>query len=70
MLDTAKVRELRQARRLTQGQAARLAGFGAGKSRWNEIEMGRAAMQRGVSITTLSKVARTLGVKPRDLLKQ
>ena len=69
MLDTAKVRQWREARGLTQAQAAKLAGFGCGKRRWKEIETGQPPTKRGVSITTLSKVAKALGVRPRDILK-
>jgi transcriptional regulator with XRE-family HTH domain len=70
MLDTAKVKQWREARGLTQGQAARMAGFGGGKRRWKEIETGQPPTRRGMSITTVSKVAKALGVQPRDILKK
>jgi transcriptional regulator with XRE-family HTH domain len=69
MLDTAKVRQWREARGLNQAQAARRAGFGGGKRRWKKIETGQPPTKRGVSITTVSKVAKALAVRPREILK-
>ena len=70
MLDTAKVKQWREAKGLTQGRAARLAGFGGGKRRWKEIETGQPPTKRGVSLTTVSKVAKALGVRPTDIIKK
>jgi transcriptional regulator with XRE-family HTH domain len=65
MLDTDKMRALREKRGLTQDAAATRAGF---KSRqaWNNIESGRHAT---VTLQTLDRIAEALGVKAKDLLK-
>ena len=65
MLDVAKIKSLREKRGLTQEQAAEKSGFGT-RQRWNDVESGRKS---NVSIDTLDKIAATLGVKAKDLLK-
>lgn len=64
-LDTDKIRQLRQAKEWTQEQAAQRAGL-RGPARWNDIESGRRI---NVTIDTLERIAKALGVKARDLLK-
>ena len=70
MLDTAKLKALREKRGLTQEQAALAAGLSeterSARQRWNAIESGR---RPSINLTTLDKIARALGVKARDLLK-
>ena len=65
MIDTQKIRALREGLDLTQEQAAGRAGLG-GRQRWNDIESGRKS---GVTVETLEKIAKALGVKAKDLLK-
>ena len=64
VVDTAKIKRLRESAGMTQEDAAAKAGF---KSRqaWNNIESGRQ-MPR---IPTLTGIAKALGVKASDLLK-
>ena len=63
-LDNAKIRALREERGLSQEEAAKLAGLG-GRQQWNDVESGR---RPNVTLDTLNKVAKALGVKARDLL--
>lgn len=65
LLDTAKVKAAREGRGLSQAEAATLAGL-SGRSRWSEIESGRLS---NVTLETLEKIAKALGVKAKDLLK-
>jgi transcriptional regulator with XRE-family HTH domain len=64
-LDLEKIRKLREAKGLTQLQAAELVGL---KSRqaWHSIENGD---QPNLGLVTLAKIAKVLGVKAKDLLK-
>lgn len=62
-LDVAKIRQLREDRKLTQVQAAAAAGMSV--SRWNDIEAGG---RRNVTIDTLATIAAALGVDARELL--
>ncbi|HEY8749388.1 MAG TPA: helix-turn-helix transcriptional regulator [Tepidisphaeraceae bacterium] len=62
-LDVARMREIRDAKDLTQTQAAARAGMSLG--RWNDIESGRRA---NVTIDTLGIIAAALGCDARDLL--
>ena len=62
-LDRAKVRELREMRDMTQGEAAKASGMAV--NQWSDIETGR---RRNVTIETLSAIAAALGVDARDLL--
>ena len=65
VLDTEKIQALRTKLGLTQEEAAKRAGF-KGRQAWNNVESGR---QVSISLATLDKIARALGVKARDLLK-
>lgn len=65
MIDMAKIRRLREGLGLTQDQAAEKAGLGS-RQRWNDIESGRKS---GVTVETLERIAKALGVKAKDLLK-
>lgn len=65
MLDTAKVKSLREKMGITQQEAAEGAGM-TSKQQWNDIESGR---RPNVSLDTLNKIAKALGVKAKDLLK-
>ena len=65
MLDLEKIKALRLKAGLTQDQAAKKANMG-GRASWNHIESGRKA---NVTMQVLGKLARALGVKPRDLIK-
>lgn len=65
MLDTEKIKALREKLGLTQEQAANKAGLES-RQAWNKIEAGR---QPSITLTTLDKIAAALGVKAKDLLK-
>ena len=67
MLDTAKMKTLREQRGLSQTEAAKLAGLSVQK--WNNIERGLIGTKQGITLGTLEKVARALGVKAKDLLR-
>jgi transcriptional regulator with XRE-family HTH domain len=62
-LDTAKVATLRQAKGLSQAQAAAL--LGTSRQYWSQLE---AAQIPNPSISTLEQLASALGVQPADLL--
>jgi transcriptional regulator with XRE-family HTH domain len=64
MLDIAKVKSLREAKGWSQQQAAEKAGM-RDRQAWSRIERGATS----VTLETLEKVAKALGVKARDLLK-
>ena len=64
LLDRQKMRELRDARKLTQGAAAELAGM-TSKSQWSDVETGRSG---GITLKLLGKIASALDVNPADLL--
>ena len=64
-IDAEKIERLREGRGLSQEEAARLAGLG-GRQKWSDIVAGR---RKNVTIETLEKIAKALGVKARDLLK-
>jgi transcriptional regulator with XRE-family HTH domain len=65
MLDTEKLRQVREGKALSQADAASLAGF---KSRqaWSKIESGDGTE---LTLATLNRIAVALGVKAKDLLK-
>ena len=65
MLDTAKIRKLREAAGLSQGDAAKKAGLSS-RQRWFHIEGG---INTNVTLETLGQIAKALGVKAKDLLK-
>ena len=65
MLDTGRVKQERERQQLSMAAAARLAGMTAAQT-WERIENGN-----GLSLTlrTLNKIAKALGIPARDLLK-
>jgi transcriptional regulator with XRE-family HTH domain len=65
MLDTEKLRRLREKLGLSQEAAAQQAGL-ANRQQWHLIESGERA---NVTLETLDKIATALGVKAKDLLK-
>lgn len=65
MIDTEKIRRLREAKDLTQDEAAKGARM-KDRSHWNHIETGR---RKNITLDLLDRVARVLGVKAKDLLK-
>lgn len=67
MHDAAKIRAVRGRRKLTQEAAAKLAGMS--QQQWANVEGGHVGQVRGVSLATLERIAKALGVKARDLLK-
>jgi transcriptional regulator with XRE-family HTH domain len=50
---------------LSQEQAAERAGL-TGRQQWSRMEAGRRG---GITLTTLAKVAKALGVRPQELLR-
>ena len=64
IFNTERMRELRDKLGLTQDEAAKRAGF-ASRQAWNNLENGR----QEPSLSTLERIAKALGVKPKDLLK-
>jgi len=64
MLDLKKLREGRENAGLTQEQAAAKSGLSS-RQAWNNIERGRS----DITIATLDRIAKMLGVKAKDLLK-
>lgn len=65
MLDHDKVRRLREKMDISQGEAAKRAGM-SGRQQWYLIESGTRS---DVTMTTLGKLAKALGCKPKDLVK-
>jgi transcriptional regulator with XRE-family HTH domain len=63
-LDTKKVRDLRLAAGLTLAKAAKLAGL-PGPQTWSDMEQGRRS---NLTLRTLDRIAKALGVSARDLL--
>jgi transcriptional regulator with XRE-family HTH domain len=66
MLDTAKLRRLRDEAGLSQAEAAAKVFDGRSRQWWHNIESG---LQANVTLETLDQIARALGVKAKDLLK-
>ena len=64
VLDTVKIRALREARGWSMADAAKAAGF-TGRAQWYDVESGR---KPNVTLETLGKIADALGVDPRELL--
>ena len=64
-LDRSRIRQLRLKLGLSQDEAAQLAGL-SGRQQWNNIETGD---RPNPSIETVEKIAKALGVKVDDLLK-
>ena len=67
-VNATKIKRLRLAKGLTQDQAATAAGM-SGKQHWNNVESGRQAA-KSVSVDLLERIAKTLGVKPAELLAE
>lgn len=65
ILDTGKIRGLREQAGLTQQQAAEKAGLES-RQRWHQIESGSTP---NIELDTLDRIAKALGVKAKDLLK-
>jgi transcriptional regulator with XRE-family HTH domain len=65
MLDTEKIRQLRESKDLTMEQAASAAGL-ASRQRWFQIESGA---QTNIELSTLNSLATALGVNAKELLK-
>lgn len=65
MLDTEKVKKLREKLGLSQDEAAQRAGL-ANRQQWYLIESGQRA---NITMETLGKIAAALGVKAKDLLR-
>jgi transcriptional regulator with XRE-family HTH domain len=64
MLDLVKMKKLREDLGLSQREAAELAGMGSGQQ-WYAVESGTKS---NVSLDTLGKIAKALGVDAADLL--
>lgn len=64
-IDNAKIRRLREELKLSQTEAAKRAGLPS-HARWSKIETGTV---KNITIETLERIAKVLGVKARDLLK-
>lgn len=65
MLDTDKIRVLREKAGLTQELAAKAAGK-ASRQWWNNIESGK---QLNIGLSTLNEIAQVLKTSAKDLLK-
>ena len=65
VLDTAEMERRRKARKLTQSEAAKLAGLGT-PQKWSDIVRGRRG---NITLETLESIAKALGCKPGELLK-
>jgi transcriptional regulator with XRE-family HTH domain len=68
MLDTAKIKTLREKLGLTMEQAAERAGF-TSRQQWYNVESGIAGGEKGITLATLDAIAKALGCKGKDLLK-
>lgn len=68
-IDTKKIEKLRLAAGLSQAVAAKKGGLGGGRQQWSDVVNRRAGKARGVSMPTIEKIAKALGVKAKDLLK-
>ena len=65
-LDIEKLRALREKLGLSQDDAARKAGIGT-RQAWHAIESGA---KPNLTLATLTAIAKALGVKAKDLLKE
>jgi transcriptional regulator with XRE-family HTH domain len=67
MLDREKIKRARESQKppMSMAKAAIAAGMGSAQA-WNKIENGDGV---SLSVKTLNKVAKALGVKAKDLLK-
>lgn len=66
MLDTDKIKSLREALGLSQAAAAEKAKMGGGRQQWSNIETGAKV---DIAMSTLDKIAKALKVHPSELLK-
>jgi len=64
-IDIAKIKKLREALELNQTEAAQKAGL-SNRQFWNQVETGQ---RDNLTVATLEKIAKALGVKAKDLLK-
>lgn len=64
LLNFAAIREARDAKRLSQREAATLAGWSTSAA-WSIIETGN---QPNINLLTLEAIGRVLGVNPKTLL--
>ena len=65
-IDIEKIKRLREKKNMSQLEAAMASGL-TSKQRWNHIETGRF---QNVTVDTLEKIAKALGVRAKDLLKE
>lgn len=65
MLDTEKIRTLREGKGWSFADAAEKAGFNS-RQQWYNLESGQSA---NPTLQTIEAVAKALGVKAKDLLK-
>ena len=63
-MNTTKIKQLREKQGLSQEAAARKAGL-SGRQVWYQIESGK---QKNLTLSTLERIAETLGVHAADLL--
>jgi transcriptional regulator with XRE-family HTH domain len=68
VLDTEKIRQLREKLGLTLEQAADAAGLSS-RQAWHNIESGAVGGRRGITLDTLNAVAKALKCDAKDLLK-
>lgn len=64
-LNVERIRTLREKKKLTQEQAAELAGM-KGRQAWYNVESGR---EKNLTLERLEKVAAVLGCKAQDLIQ-
>ena len=67
VLDTVKIKAVREARGLTHEQAAAAAGFKS-RQNWYAVESGKRGGENGITLGTLDAIAKALDCDPRDLL--
>jgi len=60
------IEELRKRANLTQEEAAKKCGVGGGRQGWSNVIAGR----RDITVGLLERIAKALGVKASELLKQ
>ncbi len=65
-MDCAKIRTIREKLGISQQEAARRAGFKAGRQAWHNVESG---MRTNIKMDTLEAMAKALNVTAKDLLK-
>lgn len=65
VLDTEKIKSLRERVGLSQDAAAKAAGY-SGRQWWHNIESGQ---QTNIELATLNRIAKVLNTKAKSLLK-